>query len=184
MAIIELKCPSCGAPLKISPDADYSFCEYCGTQFKESKQHETQGYDSDYCEKQLNDKISEKEFLEQELTKLESDISSNKEYLKNYKSNYNNATAHRGLLIILYIFSIIVTAVMIAGVVMEHSLVMLAFGILFVILIIVSINGIQKKKNFIKEYTKAKHKFKTNDAKQRNMLDELKKLNTELTHKN
>lgn len=33
MAIIECKCPSCGAPLKVNNDDDAAICEYCGKPF-------------------------------------------------------------------------------------------------------------------------------------------------------
>lgn len=33
MAIVECKCPSCGAPLKVNNDEDAAICEYCGKPF-------------------------------------------------------------------------------------------------------------------------------------------------------
>jgi hypothetical protein len=39
MAVIGLKCPSCGAPLEMDDDKDFSICQYCGIQVTNEKQY-------------------------------------------------------------------------------------------------------------------------------------------------
>jgi tetratricopeptide (TPR) repeat protein len=268
MAIVELKCPSCGAPSIIGKGKDSCVCQYCGTQIKENKQYiEIRSINSDYGDEetlldraylliengdfnngdkyldkvldinpqnakayigklqcnyrirktdylsnfdtpltsydyynkaigfaqqdelryymQLNKKIierlyREKECIEQELSKLEIDISSKKEHIAKDKSNYNTAVAHTVRSIFLNIFSIVLAAFMIVGVIMEHSLVMFAIGIISIMLIVIAMNGINKNRKLIKDYKEVKRELKSAESKfqneQVNMGNLLKKL--------
>lgn len=268
MAIIELKCPSCGAPLKMGNDKDSCLCQYCGTQVKENNQHmEMQRNNSDCIDEEslldraflliengdfnngdkcldmvlninpqnakayigklqcnyritktdflsnfdnpltsydyfnkavkfarqdelqyymhLNNSIiirlnREKECIEQELSKLELEISAKKEYIVKNKSSHYAAVAHTVRFVFLIIFSIILSAFMIVGVIMEHSIVMLAIGILSIFLIMISMNGINKNRELIKGYTEVKRELMSYESKLKNEQDNMSNLQKKL----
>ncbi|PKM71500.1 MAG: hypothetical protein CVU91_13525 [Firmicutes bacterium HGW-Firmicutes-16] len=178
MEMIELNCPSCGAPL-IREDSNYYVCQYCGTRVKEDQQYIETRCSNSVCgdeDRTIESLNREKEYIEQELSKLNIEKSAKKDFLEKNKTSHHTAVAHTVRSSFLFVFSIILSAFMIAGVIMEHSLVMLAIAVLSILLIMLSLNRINKNRELIKGYNEAKRELMSTEAKIKNEQDNLSKL--------